>query len=466
MKKQIVVLLLISICSSCASFYHTNYSFNQNFENGDLNNALETLRSSGMENKNKQEFLFFVNNGLVLSMLGRYQESNEFFEKAYLFGEDYRKNYLNEIASYLTNPTFTAYRGEDHEHLMLLYYKAINYLKMGKSEEALVECRRLNIRLSQLSDRYQSENKYKEDAFIHCLMGIIYQSDKDYNNAFIAYRNAIDIFQSDYQRMFGMFAPEQLKTDLLDMAFLSGLTDEVEWYKDKFGMDGYEYTAPTNGELIFFWHNGLSPVKAEWSINFYTQRQNDWAIFSNPVNNLSFSFPLENESEKDKRDLGNLETFRVAFPKYVARSPQYTNSWLEIGESRKNLELIEDVNKIAIHSLQERMNLEFSKALLRVALKKVTEYQIKKEDQLLGSLVGLLNIITEKADTRNWQTLPYQIHYTRVHLVKGTNHLMFNAEDNKGMTSKSSFVYEGKKGQTLFHTFSSLESEDLPFGYN
>ena len=79
-------------------------------------------------------------------MMGRYEESNEYFEKGFLFGEDYRKNYLYEVASYLTNPMVTTYKGEDHEHLMLLYYKALNFLKLGKTEEALVECRRLNIR--------------------------------------------------------------------------------------------------------------------------------------------------------------------------------------------------------------------------------------------------------------------------------------------------------------------------------
>src|SRR6267154_6321424 len=148
-------------------------------------------------------------------MMGRYEESNQFFEKAFLFGEDYRTNYMNEVASYLTNPNFTSYKGEDHEHLMLLYYKALNYLKMNNTEDALVEIRRLNIRLQQLTDRYHSQDKYDHDAFSNVLMGITYEVDKDYNNAFIAYRNALNIYQDDYQSMFGVYAPDQLKEDLL-----------------------------------------------------------------------------------------------------------------------------------------------------------------------------------------------------------------------------------------------------------
>src|SRR5690606_16822618 len=150
--------------------------------------------------------------------------------------EDYRINYFHEAAGYLTNPNMSVYRGEDHEHLMLLYFKAINFLKMRKPEEALVECRRLNIRLNQLSDKYQSEQKYQRDAFIHNLMGIIYQTTGDYNNAFIAYRNALEIYEPDYSRLFSLSAPQQLKVDLLNTAWWTGFMDEFEYYKNKFDM--------------------------------------------------------------------------------------------------------------------------------------------------------------------------------------------------------------------------------------
>lgn len=123
-----------------------------------------------------------------------------------IFWEDYKVDYFREGAAYLTNPMITVYRGEDHEHLILLYYKAMNFLKQSKEEEALVECRRLSIRLQQLSDRYSDRNKYKHDAFINNLMGIIYDSDKDYNNAFIAYRNSVETYKNEYEEMFNLSA--------------------------------------------------------------------------------------------------------------------------------------------------------------------------------------------------------------------------------------------------------------------
>src|SRR5690606_21149645 len=208
-----------------------HYDFNSEFERGDLRSALQSLQKKESLASSKTRFLYFLNNGLLLSILGRYEESNNYFEKAYLFGEDYNKNYLREAASYFTNPNITVYHGEDHEHLMLLYFKAINYLKLNDPEAALVECRRLNIRLQQLSDKYDSTRKYRRDAFIHNLMGIIYQSTGDYNNAFIAYRNALEIYQEDYTDLFQVEVPEQLRKDLLNTAWWTGFTEAFEQYR-------------------------------------------------------------------------------------------------------------------------------------------------------------------------------------------------------------------------------------------
>ncbi len=462
---KLSVFISIFLVGSCASYYQTNTAFNQSFEHGNLNDALETLQSNANDARGKREFLFYVNNGLVLSMLGRYAESNDYFEKAFIFGEDYRKNYLNEVASYLTNPNVTSYKGEDHEHLMLLYYKALNFLKLGKTQEALIECRRLNIRLQQLSDRYADESKFQRDAFIHTLMGIIYETDKDYNNAFIAYRNAVEIYEEDYQPLFQISIPDQLKSDLLRTAWLSGFKDEFELFKEKFGMADYIYQSTEGGELVLFWHNGLSPVKAEWGINFVVDRRDNFVYFSNQELGISFPFSLDGYDEKDKNGLTRLEFFRIALPRYLERPTYYSGATVSWQGNTTELQLLEDVNKIAFKSLQQRMTLELSKALIRVAIKKATEYQVKQEDKTLGSVLGMINAITEKADTRNWQTLPHSIYYARIPLAVGQNKVSLQLTNGNGDSHKNEFTYEARKGQILFHTFSSLESGYPSYGY-
>lgn len=462
-KKPLHIATLLTVgllLASCATYYQKHYDFNTEFEKGDLPKALEVLQQKESLANGKSKFLYFVNNGLLLSVLGKYEASNDFFEKAYLFGEDYQVNYFHEAAGYFTNPNLSVYRGEDHEHLMLLYFKAINFLKMQRPEEALVECRRLNIRLNQLSDKYQSETRYRRDAFIHTLMGIIYQSTGDFNNAFIAYRNAVEIYETDFRTLFSLEVPDQLKKDLLNTAWFTGFRDEFREYQEKFDMADFVPEKPV-AELVFFWHNGLSPVKSEWNINFVIDHASDnVVVFTNE--SLGISFPFEVNEKRERSDLARLELFRVAFPKYVERPEYYRKAYLKKDDVTVPLELSEDISRIAFYSLQSRMMLEFSKGLLRAALKKATELSIKKEDEGLAAIIGVVNALTEKADTRNWQTLPHSIYYARIPLQEGQNDLEFSIDaGNDG--AAYNFSYQAKPGQTLFHTFSSLETMDMPY---
>jgi hypothetical protein len=80
-------------------------------------------------------------------------------------------------------------------------------------------------------------------------------------------------------------------------------------------------------------------------------------------------------------------------------------------------------------------------------------------------MVGVINAITEKADTRNWQTLPYEVYYSRVPLRSGKNKLTLKLNSPGRPDVAYDFEYEAKKGQILFHTFTSLESKYPSYSY-
>lgn len=450
-------LIILILFSGCASFYQLNYEFNKNFEQGNIEQAADILDQNKKAAKSKTRFLYYANQGVVEHLLGNYEESNNWLEQAYLFGEDYHKNYLNFAASYFLNPNLIVYPGEDHEHLMLLYYKALNYLKLKDYDAALVECRRLNQRLYELGDKYLSENKYQKDAFIHNLMGIIYDASGDFNNAFIAYRNSLEIYQNEFSEMFGLAAPEQLKKDLLRTASLAGFPEELDRFSEELGMNYAPQPNPEGGELVFFWHNGLVPVKDEWSINFVAVKGAGGQIFfQNEEYGLNFPFFYDTDDDGNA-SITDLTGTRVAFPKYVEREPFFQHASLEINNYHYPLEKAEDINAIAFKTLRERMLEELGKGLLRVALKKTVEKQVRKENETLGFLVGVMNFASEQADTRNWQTIPHSIHYTRVPLSVGENQVTLNAEGSRGQNQQT-FTFIGKKGETQFQTLQSLES--------
>lgn len=447
---------------SCATYYQMNLVFNQDFENGDMEAAEKVLEQNAKAADSKEKFLYFLNRGTVAAMLDKPEESNIYFEKAFIYGEDYRTNYFNEAGALVINPTVVEYKGEDHEHLLLLYYKALNYIKLGDRESALVECRRLNNRLNKLQDKYKNDSRYKRDAFIHNLMGLIYDSDQDYNNAFIAYRNSFRIYDKDYKEMFGLGAPEQLKKDILRTAYLIGFKEELAHFEKKFKMK-YEPDNSIGGDLIFLWNNGLGPVKDEFSINFtLVHGQEGMVTFVNKEQGYNFPFHYEqkdNEDEEDDKssDLTDLEFYRVAIPKYNERKLVFQSATLTIDNTQYQLEEAEDVNQIAFYSLRQRMGLELSKSLLRLALKKLAEKELREENEGLGALLGAFNAYTEKADTRNWQTIPHSIYYTRAKLPVGVSKANLSLE-GKGVSQSHDFTFHVQDGQTIFQSFYSLES--------
>ncbi len=437
------------------SYYAKYQKFNANFEQGNLKEADAILASDKKGAKGKAHLLYFLNRGTVSSYLGNYEQSNDFFEQAYNISEVQSKTALESGLSLLLNPKVAEYHGETFEVLLVNYFKALNYLKLGKYDEALVECKRMDIRLNKLTDKFSSDAKYKRDAFVHLLMGIIYDINQDYNNAFIAYRNALEIYEKDYAVNFNTPVPLQLKKDLLRTAYLTGLTDDVRVYEDKFGMK-YQHVSPKGkGDMLFLWHNGFGPEKEEWSMDFtLVDLGNGYINFINLGAGLTIPIFIGKDNNQ-KAQLKDIQIIRMAIPKYVERPPLYTSGYLTTTDGASYpVELAENINAIAFKSLHDRFLRDLGQALLRLALKKAAELALRKENQDAGMVLGLFNAISEQADTRNWQTLPFAIHYARVSLPAGESVVQFNEKGNQGTDQKIPITVNVKEGQTFVYTVS------------
>ncbi len=418
----IYIILLVFLASSCATWHERTIGFHNSIAEGNFEQAEKILDKN--KNQKKNRILYLLNKGYVEFMLGRNDESNEAFEEAEILIEQQSKNVLTEAAVLISNPELRDYKPEDFEVIMIYFYKAMNYLQVNDMDGALVEARKINIRLQQLNDKYPDhKNRYQRDAFAHLLMGLIYDSSGDANNAFIAYRNAYDVYQSDYVSNFSISAPLQLKKDLMRTAHKCGFTTELSTYEKEFNIKYTPQTSSPEKELILFWLNGMGPVKAEWGLDFIQEKgEGGIIIFQNEEMGLSFPFFFgTGYSSNDQNSIANLRVLRVVFPKYVERPPAYLNASLTYRNNRYPLEITEDINQIAFKTLQDRMLREFSNSLLRLAVKQSIQYVATKENDWLGFAVGIANAMTEKADTRNWQTLPYSISYVRIPLSAQEN---------------------------------------------
>lgn len=415
---------------------------------GDYAQASKQLDEVKKQKRN--QLLYFLNKGTVLFMNNQPQESNKYFQQADYFIEDYQKNIGLKAASFLTNPSIQTYEGENFEKVLVHYYTTLNYLQQGLLDQALVECKRMQLKLDKITDYYKGKNKYKNDAFVHLLTGIVYDAQKDFNNAFIAYRNAYKIYNEEYATNLNTSVPQQLKEDLIRTALLTGFTEEARQYKNEFNLNHLTLENFKNtSSLVCFWNNGFGPIKDQWSINFsITQGANGWVNFVNHDLGLNFPFYAGNDS----KSINSLKVIRVAFPRYISREPVYENATLTIDSLgiQQKLELVQNIDKIAYVSLQDRMLKELSEALLRLAVKQVAAAQLRKENDALGSALSVVNAISEQADTRNWQTLPNTINYTRVTLPAGLHQTTFKVE--KDQLKFNTIV---KPGQTTFKVLQS-----------
>ena len=463
-QNAITLLLVIAtlFIIGCATYYQKSQLFQENFVKGDIEQANKVLDKNKKAATDKNRLLYFLQKGVVLQLLDKYEESNSYFEQAYIFTEDYRKSYTKEAASLLSNPNVKPYVGEDHELVLIHYFKALNFLRMGQLDESLIECRRINNKLNLLNDRYEKKkNRYKRDAFAMNLMGIIYETSGDVNNAFIAYRNAYEAYNEDYQTYFGTSVPTQLKKDILRTAYQNGFTEELQKFEAKFGMN-YVDEEMDGGELLFFWHNGLGPVKDESSINFFIVKgQGGVVTFVNEELGLSFPFILP-ATGQGSGGLGDLKFIRVAFPKYLERKPYFRTGELILDNTSYNLEMSENINEIAFKTLEDRRARELANSLLRLAVKQAAEHQASKQNENFGALLSVLDAVSEKADTRNWQTLPYSISYARVPLKEGKNQVKLKTySPQKSRSAEENLEFKINKGETIFHIFNSLESIPL-----
>ncbi len=458
MSYRVVLMLALYLFSGCSSYYRSYLGIEEQLQKGDYKKAESVLDSDKYLNKPRNRLLYHLNKGYLLHLQAKHDSSNHYFNAADIMIEDYKANIGAEIGSYFFNPTITPYKAEHFETIMIHYYKALNYMNLRKYDDALVEARRINLKLQILNDRYKDKkDKYQNDAFAHILMGLIYDAQKDYNNAFIAYRNAYELFNKGGKEQYmNVSAPQQLKKDLIRVANASGNRGQADYFSKKFNLP-LKSKFSEDGEVVFFWENGRSPYKSQSFITFLILPGDvGWVRFVNEEYNINLPFYIGDMDKEEQEDLFDLKIFKMAIPKYIQRSNVFTHAMVEINDTSYNLEPAEDINAIAFKSLRDRLAIELSKSLLRLATKKAAEYAVRSKNETAGAVIGFVNAISEQADTRGWFTLPSMIAYTRVPLKKGDNNMALKLLSNNRSDTVADIKIEGN-GDTYFFNYQSLE---------
>ena len=349
---------------------------------------------------------------------------------------------------------------------MMHYYKALNYAALGKTEDAVVEARRISLTNNTQSDKFRNkDNRYSNDAFALNLQGMIYEIAGNMNDAFISYRNAANIYLKSDNEYYGVKMPPQLVKDLLRTATTMGFTGERIQYEKIFSA-AYAEKNIEGGELILFIEEGQAPVKEEKNFMLTAGPDGIGSFYYTDAagNNVDFNFDY-NAFNIGEDKLTSVRTFRVALPEYRIQSMQVQNINVVANGITYTPQLAQNINSIAVNILKERFLSEMANALARQLTKKLAETGAhaaaegiakstdKKEDkdadeaekekqkkkkearaehagEVAGFLMNMVNTATEKADTRNWQSLPAFVSYVRIPLQAGENVITISANEN------------------------------------
>jgi hypothetical protein len=98
----------------------------------------------------------------------------------------------DKATSFIVTEELKAYQGDTFEKIFINAYLAMNYLKMGDLENALVEARRLNEKYLSLR-REGDQKNYQQNFFGKYLSALLWEANGDFADAFIAYKEAFAI---------------------------------------------------------------------------------------------------------------------------------------------------------------------------------------------------------------------------------------------------------------------------------
>jgi len=343
--------------------------------------------------------------GTALHTARVYEESIKIFRQADDIADlkDYTR-LSTEAATLLVSDQIKQYKAEDFENILINVFLALDYASLGRYSDALIEARRVNRKIYLMNS--EGKRSYGENALAHYLSGILYEAEREWNDALIAYKAAYKALSH---------AEPRLAYDIVRMAKKIGVREEQVEY-GKLASESLEIARKANdGELVVVFERGISPKKI-------------------PSAGL------------------------VSVPEFVSRpNPVYGGRLIV---SRSNGEKIShepyffqvmDVENAARESLKQKWGGIIAKKMAGVAAKVGVGAVInsRTNNSGLGTLLTYALLASDRADTRSWNWLPQGFMIARMPLSPGTYNVDVST-DAAGVLPGGSVVV--RKNQTTLIT--------------
>ena len=448
--------LLVLLCLSLGCSPYSMEEVQIAFEQGDFDAALTELDADG---KGQAKLPYLFERGLIAHYGDQFDESNRTFELAEITSDDlYTKSISREAVSLVTSDNLRSYAGTQYERLLIHYYRAFNYVYLNMPDDALVECRKAS-RLLQFYADADENYQFVGAAFLAYLSGILYEWAGDWNDAFIAYRWAERAYKQ-YEEVLGIPFPQDVGKSLVRLARQLSFQEEFEKYAAIYGEPSE--SNPDSGELILLHETGFAPFKIEENIVFPILKidpivQEDADRDEKKVR--EYSRTLMHRRNRRYKEVEIEYLLRVAIPAYRSNRPRIVSIDANTAYGGASGVLVEDIEVAAMRTFESELPTIMLRTVVRGVLKYLGFRRANKEGEIAGRLVNLLNVVTESADTRSWQTLPNQIFLVRMRLPAGKHNITLSFSDRANRRVKTDTLQDVviRKNDKTFLNYRTFE---------
>ncbi|WP_428077516.1 hypothetical protein [Candidatus Avelusimicrobium alvi] len=409
MKARICLLGLALVCSACAApslRYKTE--INRLSAAGKFREADERVTAKKNKlYKKKDAVLFYLDRAALLHDAQDPAASDEMLASAQKYIDElYAKSVSASAGRLLINDLTTPYYAANYERALTYYYRAQNFLQRGDVSSAAVEARRAVFFLDHL--RADKRKGYNDDPFVQYFASLVFESVGQLSDARIARQNAFNA----YRRLGG-----------------------------KLGVSAPEFSVPKNagelGEVIIFHYNGLLPLKKTQTVQV---AWSEAAAMASSPQETTDSVSPEVQNALAAGLFGSAVT--LSYPVLVPQPFRVASSFVEAGGQRYVTQKVADFAGAAKMDLDEKLPGIWFRTATRAVAKQVAAAQARQaarsaaNDDTVGDLAGMfvsaLGAALEKADTRQWFTLPAEVRMTRLFLTPKTQDIKLLFRDGYG----------------------------------
>lgn len=399
-KRSVVLagLLLFSLSTISCATYQSKVAESRNYLSLGQYDLAEKALAPLAEKKDGDQLVYLLDYSVALQMNGKVKESAEALAKADRLADiqDYT-SLSREAGSLLLNQEMVQYKGDSFEKFYINAYAALDYLELGNLDDALVETRRMNEKYVKINS--EDKRTFEKNVFGKYLSAMIWEANQNWDDAYIAYDEA---YKLDPTISF-------LPADLIRSSKRARRMDDYKQWKKSYPdvQEKKEWYDKNYGELVIIYEQGWGPRKAQ------VGGQGIYAGGYNPP----VLRPVYNTVLGMKASIAGVGDF----------------------ESRQ----VYDVEKAAIETLQHDYSWLAAKRIGAFAAKEVVADQIRQKNQALGNLAWLAMQMSERADLRQWSTLPQSVQLVRVPLKVGSYNINLQgiaaggnlSEDKKSFTN-------------------------------